>query len=372
MLMKALRKVLFDQVVIGMVVDDVRVPIELVTEGRMNSLEWGEVQTDCLSMRLSMKDVSSRWLPMCLDSIAGSDFGRPGLLIGRTSAVALEYLVEHWVCGTKQKIDQTVQAARTARSRGEPFLHLVQSFSTHDGRGHRHRDIEEESAEEFIWTKEQFQSAFSRAHDTMRSVYTPDRGPFDIDMMQAVVVPQRRVVGGQVIQGWDVMGLPDDRDSRSVMVSCDGGWFVGPYRRVDPRIMSRFERHGRLVGIRNADMTVWQNWVAKILVKVPHNSTAVGNDTDPECLTGIPVGKLVDARIPVNFAPDIKVVKDPAMALDILCRSARGYVMSGMGGDCLPPSFKKLAGRWLAVCVPVQWMDMGPCDIGDTVFRGAA
>ncbi|HOC98699.1 MAG TPA: hypothetical protein PKH54_02060, partial [Myxococcota bacterium] len=41
---------------------------------------------------------------------------------------------------------------------------------------------------------------------------------------------------------------------------------------------------------------------------------------------------------------------------DILCRSSRGYVIPGLGADVLPPSFKKLAGRWLALCVPVQWI----------------
>ncbi|HNU69140.1 MAG TPA: hypothetical protein PLB35_04865 [Myxococcota bacterium] len=355
MIVKALKKVLTDQAVMGMVVSDVKVPIQLVVGANLNALEIGQVDMDCLNVPMHLRHDSVPWIPMRLDTMPAQYFGKPGLIVGRNSGVALEYLVEHWVCGQNENIDPAVKAAREARAKGEPFLHLVQRFAVSES-GRRHWDVEDESSEAFVWTKEQFRCSFDPIHDTLRGVYTADRGMFDGEKMQAIVVARTIVVGGHKLCGWDMMVMPDDKDSGAVVVSSESGWQAGPFRRLDPALIQRFDQHGRLVAITQADMTVWQNWVARILVKVPRSTGAMGSEIDPSCLADIPVGKLVDARLPVSIARDVQVVADPAVARDILCRSSRGYVIPGLGADVLPPSFKKLAGRWLALCVPVQWI----------------
>jgi hypothetical protein len=364
MILKSLVKALTDDGVLGFVMKDLRMPLKKALESDVRPLERADLQMDQLSVPMNLRHDSVPWKSMRLDTMPKADFGLPGVLVGKNTGIALEYLVEHWVCGEHEAVDKSVTAAREARAAGAPFMHLVQRFAVVDGSsGRRHWDVEEDQTEAFIWSNEQFTNGFNKVHDSMPNAFTAENRGWGQDCMTAVVVPRCRVINGQKLQGWDVMSFGGDSDDMNVVVSSDSGWQAGPLRRIDPDIIAKFEQRGRLVSINEADLTVWQNWIAPVLVKVPKATGRIGDDADPECLANIPVGKLADARLPIAFTNDVRVIEDPVEALNILCRSSRGYVMSGIGGDVLPPSFKKLAGRWLALCVPVQWLDLAPCQM---------
>lgn len=361
MILKALKVCCVASGVQVMVLKDVHVPLMTVVEsGRfpMDSngfpIERADLQMDTLNVTVRTKSDVFPTVPMRFETISKTDFGRPGILVGTNQGTAIEYIVRHWVCGGYPVVDAAVTAAREARDRGEPFQHLVSQFATPPARRRGWHD-EDEVPDGFVWSRDQFDGAFSRVGGRGAATYTIDRHRGE-SVMAAILVKRKGGSGGPVPGGWDVMAFGDERDNRIVTVSTSEGWQSGPLRRIDEDTLSRFEKRGRMVAIGQVDLTAWQSWVAVAVVKVPSTTSRMGTDDEPDILREFPVARLADARLPLAFSGDVKVVSDPGEALDILCRSTRGYVLAGLGGDVLPPSFRRLSGHWLAICVPAPWV----------------
>ena len=355
MIFKALKQSNTGGDVKQMILKDVRIPLKTIIDSGSFPIEKAELQMDSLNVSVRARSGVFRNVPMRLDTAPKEDFGKPGILVAKNTALATEYLVRHWVCGGDPIIDAAVTAARAARDAGQSFLQLVQQFANPERKRHGWHDDNPE-CDGFIWSQDQFDFEFSRVGGKGARTYTVDR-PRGESTMAAVLLPGNREFGGHVIKGWDVLTFGGESDNRIVIVSTPEGWQSGPIRRIDPETLARFDSRGRMVAIGQADLSAWQNWVAPAIVRVPAAGTRSGSDQDPDIVHEFPVAHLTDARLPLAFTRDVKVVADPVGALDILCRASRGYVLAGLGGDVLPQSFNRLAGRWLAVCVPALWVE---------------
>lgn len=348
-----------------MILKDVRIPLKTVIDSGSFPIEKADLQMDSLSVSVRARAGVFRNVPMRLDTAPKEDFGKPGILVAKNTALATEYLVRHWVCGGAPIIDAAVTAARVARDAGQSFLHMVQQFANPERQRHGWHDDNPES-DGFIWPQEQFDFEFSRVGGKALRTFTVDR-PRGESAMAAVLVPRNREFGGHVIRGWDVLTFGGESDNRIVIVSTPEGWQSGPLRRIDQETLARFETRGRMIAIGQTDLSAWQNWVVPAIVRVPAAGTRPGAEQDPDIVREFPVARLADARLPLAFTRDVQVIADPAAALDILCRASRGYVLAGLGGDVLPANLHRLAGRWLAVCVPALWVEQS-CRAGGPLF----
>lgn len=338
-----------------MILKDVRIPLKTVIDSGSFPIEKADLRMDSLAVSVRARSGVFRTVPMCLDTAPKEDFGKPGILVAKNTALATEYLVRHWVCGCDPVIDAAVTSARAARDAGQSFLQIVQQFANPERKRHGWAD-DSPDCDGFIWSQDQFDYEFSRVGPKVARTFTVDR-PRGDSVMAAVLLPRSREFGGHVIRGWDVLTFGGENDNRIVIVSTPEGWQSGPFRRIDQETLARFESRGRMVAIGQADLSAWQNWVVPAVVKVPAAGTRPGADQDPDIVREFPVARLADARLPLAFTRDVKVVSDPVAALDILCRASRGFVLAGLGGDVLPAAFHRLAGRWLAFCVPALWVD---------------
>lgn len=357
MIVKGLVRVRLEQNVQAMVLNDVKLPIMTALKSDLGSMERAELQIDLMNSPINYSIKMESWLPLRLDTLSATDFGKPGLLVGKTNAGALEYLVEHWVPGSVQSVDLAVAAARQAKANGMPFMGCLEGFTASEERLQLSRwGADPGTVDDYVWDQKLFFAHFECVHADHRDVFVINSNRIGPDSMSAIVAPCNRSAGKIRIRGWDMLTCAGNEGNRHVVASSPEGWQAGRLGRMDPGLLDWFDRKGRYVAISQTDLTAWQNWVAPILVKVPRASDRTGDSSDPDWLTGFPVAKLVDARLPIEFTPDVTVVEDPSRALDILCRSSRGYVIADIGGGILPTPFRKMAGRWLAVCVPRQWV----------------
>ncbi len=354
MIVKALVKSFSFLGVTGYVYKDVNVPLQTMLNTEARPFERVDLGIDTLSMPLGNRSDAMDMKPLTLDVMPEGDRGYPGLLVSLTQAEALELIVDHWIVGGGGQCDAAVVQAREARAKGMPFLSAMGALLASERAGRR-ADMDDDSVVGIVWTEENFYNRFKAISRGRREAVLPEPDRWRTSGTMGVVMERDCKVGGMAIRRFATMVFFGDERSRRAMVSFGGEWQCESASRMDPAVIDAFDRKGRAVYFGEGDLTAWQVWKVALLVKVPAARGGPGSDTPPACLDGIPVGRLADVRLPIPLADSVRVVDDPVVARDILCRTSRGFVISGLGGDVVPQPVARLRGRWLALCVPSHW-----------------
>ncbi|HOD00345.1 MAG TPA: hypothetical protein PKH54_10390 [Myxococcota bacterium] len=355
MIVKALVKSFSISGVTGYVYKDVNIPVQTMLNSDLQPFERVELGFDALAMPLGNRSMLMDMNPLSLDVMPEADRGLPGLVVAATQPEALEMIVDHWIVGNSGRCDAAVIQAREARAKGIPFLSSMVGLLAVDNRSRRMSLDEVESELGLVWSNDKFFQRFSAVGGTRQEALLPEASGWRTNGTMGVVMEHDCRIGNVTMRRFAAM-VPFGRErTRKVMVSFGGEWQCESVRRIDPDVLNMFNKKGRAVYIGEGDLTGWQAWKAVMLVKVPERRGGCGSDQTPDCLDGIPVGRLADARMPIPVADDVRVVESPAAARDILCRASRGFIISGLSGDFIPQPVAKLRGRWLALCVPSHW-----------------
>jgi hypothetical protein len=299
--------------------------------------------------------------PIRVRGMPAADRGRDGLIVARTRAQAVEFLLAAWEPQGDGEPDTSIREVRASRAARHARLRELEE------RLERHPDDDDaprilhharrRSRPRFLWCQDQFDEAFLGVATRNHRLYLPGNQrsyPGEDTAKPAAVVERFRQVGRHRIPQWDVI-VPREVDDQILCHGfLDGRWFQGPLQRVDPRILEVFDASGRLVSITEGDPLLGQTLTACFAVRVPRGGVARTSRPAPvpQVAAAIPGAFLVDSRSPVALKPDLPVIDDAAGAWAVLQRTMSGIFLPDAAPATLPRCFRDLAGRYAVACVP--------------------
>jgi len=345
----------------------IEVPLARLAGRSVAAMERVRLDPASLGAPMPTRDMGLDLVPLHLKDLSQGETRRRGIVVGASVAQALEYVLTHWVPSGKDEPDLTIAAAQEQRRSRHARIRDLEAALLHkqdqedyeifdsSPRGRRKASL----GARFVWTKEEFESAFEAVSFGGRSAYLPSVRSWpdeDETTRHAVVVEQHLTVGGHRIPRWDVLAIGGRQGIQPVVWGFQGGrWFRSPFERMDARVLESFEEHGRLVSIMQGDLMASETLEGRFLLRVPEEDRRADSEHPaalPAALRSLPGALLSDSRNPVHIPEDVPVITDPGEAWAVLLRTTSGIFLPDAAPCALPRSFRNLAGAWIVGSVP--------------------